>query len=68
MRALSLFLDFAKQFVPCVHPKARAVNNAALDLLAGRWFENLDDEESYERFRRRKAVARDLSEVYGCTQ
>jgi len=68
MRAFSLFLDFAKQFVPCVHPKARAVNNAALDLLAGRWFENLDDEESYERFRRRMAVARDLSEVYGCTQ
>ena len=29
----SLFLDFAKQFVPCVHPEARAVNNAALDLL-----------------------------------
>ena len=34
MRAFSLFLDFAKQFVPCVHPKARVVNNAALDLLA----------------------------------
>jgi len=29
----SLFLDLAKQFVPCVHPEARTVNNAALDLL-----------------------------------
>jgi len=28
-------------------------------LCQGRWFENLDDEESYERFRRREAVARD---------
>ncbi|KAG2542407.1 cyclin-SDS-like [Panicum virgatum] len=64
----SLFLDFAKQFVPCVHPEARTVNNAALDLLTGRRFEDLDDEESYERFRRRErreAVARDYTEVYG---
>lgn len=64
----SLFLDFAKQFIPCVHPEARAVNNAALDLLTGRRFEDLDDEESYERFRRRErreAVARDYTEVYG---
>jgi len=29
----SRFLDLVKQFVPCVHPEARAVNNAALDLL-----------------------------------
>ena len=29
----SLFLDFAEQFVPCVHPKARAVTSTALDLL-----------------------------------
>ncbi|CAL4929899.1 unnamed protein product [Urochloa decumbens] len=64
----SLFLDFAQQFVPCVHPEARGVNNAALDLLTGRRFEDLDDEESYERFRRRErreAVARDYTEVYG---
>jgi hypothetical protein len=33
-----LFLDFANQFVPCVHPEARAVNNAALDLLTVSWF------------------------------
>ncbi|XP_066388461.1 cyclin-SDS-like [Miscanthus floridulus] len=63
----SLFLDFAKQFVPCVHPKACAVSSTALDLLTGRRFEDLDDEESYERFRRRErreAVARDYTEVY----
>ncbi|CAN6290168.1 unnamed protein product [Urochloa humidicola] len=64
----SLFLDFAEQFVPCVHPEERAINNAALDLLTGRRFEDLDDEESYERFRRRErreVVARDYTEVYG---
>ncbi|KAG2553654.1 cyclin-SDS-like isoform X2 [Panicum virgatum] len=64
----SRFLDLVKQFVPCVHPEARAVNNAALDLLTGRRFEDLDDEESYERFRRRErreAIARDYTEVYG---
>ena len=34
----------------------------------GRRFEDLDDEESYERFRRRErreVVARDYTEVYG---
>ncbi|CAN6295939.1 unnamed protein product [Urochloa humidicola] len=64
----SLFLDFAQQFVPCMHPEARGVNNAALVLLTGRRFEDLDDEESYERFRRRErreAIARDYTEVYG---
>lgn len=63
----SLFLDFAKQFVPCVHPKTCAVTSTALDLLTGRRFEDLDDEETYERFRRRErreAVARDYTEVY----
>ncbi|WVZ56082.1 hypothetical protein U9M48_006662 [Paspalum notatum var. saurae] len=63
----SLFLDFAKQFVPCVHPEARAAADAAFDLLSGRRFEDLDDEESYVRFRRRErreAVARDYIEVY----
>jgi hypothetical protein len=37
-------------------------------LCQGRRFEDLDDEESYERFRRRErreAVARDYTEVYG---
>ena len=36
-------------------------------LCQGRRFEDLDDEESYERFRRRErreAVARDYTEVY----
>ncbi|XP_062210425.1 cyclin-SDS-like [Phragmites australis] len=63
----SIFLAFANQFVPCVHPKARAVTDAALDLLPEKRFEDLDDEESYERFRRRErreAVARDYTEVY----
>ncbi|KAJ1298163.1 hypothetical protein BS78_01G432700 [Paspalum vaginatum] len=63
----SLFLDFAKQFVPCVHPKARAAADATFDLLSGRRFVDLDDEESYERFRRRErreAVALDYTEMY----
>ncbi|KAL6648536.1 hypothetical protein ACP70R_012760 [Stipagrostis hirtigluma subsp. patula] len=63
----SFFLAFAEQFVPCAHPKACADTNVALDLLSGKRFENLDDEESYERFRRRErreAVARDYTEVY----
>ncbi|XP_020399264.1 cyclin, N-terminal domain containing protein isoform X3 [Zea mays] len=66
----SLFLDFAKQFVPCLHPKPCTVTSSTLDLLTGRRFEDLDDEESYERFRRRErreAVARDFTEVCSST-
>ncbi|KAG8074112.1 hypothetical protein GUJ93_ZPchr0006g43689 [Zizania palustris] len=59
----SLFLAFAKQFVP----KAQAVTDGAL--LSGKRFEDLklDEEESYERFRRcerRGVVARDYTDVY----
>ncbi|XP_062216336.1 cyclin-SDS-like isoform X2 [Phragmites australis] len=63
----SIFLAFAKQFVPCVHPKSRDVTDAALDFLSGKRFEDLDDEESYERFRRREqrgVVALDYTEMY----
>uniref|UniRef100_A0A0D9VRF3 Cyclin-like domain-containing protein n=1 Tax=Leersia perrieri TaxID=77586 RepID=A0A0D9VRF3_9ORYZ len=61
----SLFLAFAEQFVPYTHPKTPADTDVAL--LAGKRFEDLDNEESYERFRRRErreAVARDYTEVY----
>lgn len=63
----SLFLNSAEQFVPCLHPKARVVTDVTLNLLTGKRFEDLDDEESYERFRRRErreAMARDYTEVY----
>ncbi|CAM0872077.1 unnamed protein product [Alopecurus aequalis] len=62
----TLFLDYAKQFVPCTHPKAHAVADVATT--EGKRFEDLDDEESYEQFRqreRRGVVARDYTEVYG---
>ncbi|KAG8096958.1 hypothetical protein GUJ93_ZPchr0013g37958 [Zizania palustris] len=61
----SLFLAFAEQFVPCTHPETHAVTDHAL--LAGKRFENLDDEESYERYRqreRRGVVAHDYTDVY----
>ncbi|KAF0900626.1 hypothetical protein E2562_033142 [Oryza meyeriana var. granulata] len=61
----SLFLAFAEQFVPCTHPKTPAVTDVYL--LAGKIFEDLDNEESYERFRWREqqgVVARDYTEVY----
>ncbi|KAF8673811.1 hypothetical protein HU200_048567 [Digitaria exilis] len=63
----NLFLNFAERFVRCVHPQAHARTNAAHDFLTGRRFEDLDDEESYERFRRRErceAVACDYTGAY----
>ncbi|KAE8793450.1 cyclin-SDS-like [Hordeum vulgare] len=64
----SLFLDYAKQFVPCVQHKAHAVAVADADAIR-EWkqFDDLEDEESYERFRqreRRGVVACDYTEVY----
>ncbi|XP_040378181.1 cyclin-SDS-like isoform X2 [Oryza brachyantha] len=61
----SLFLAFAEQFVSCPHPKTPAVTDVAVR--TGKRFEDLDNEESYERFRRRErrgVVARDYIEVY----
>ncbi|XP_014753096.1 cyclin-SDS-like isoform X3 [Brachypodium distachyon] len=63
----SLFLAFAEQFVPCAHTKAHAV--ADVPIPEGKRFEDLDDEETYERFRRRErrgVVACDYTEVYIC--
>uniref|UniRef100_A0ACD5X0Q2 Uncharacterized protein n=1 Tax=Avena sativa TaxID=4498 RepID=A0ACD5X0Q2_AVESA len=61
----SFFLDFAKQFVPCALPKAHVA--ADFDMPEGKRFEDVDDEESYVRFRqreRRGVVACDYTEVY----
>uniref|UniRef100_J3M9W6 Cyclin C-terminal domain-containing protein n=1 Tax=Oryza brachyantha TaxID=4533 RepID=J3M9W6_ORYBR len=48
----SLFLAFAEQFVSCPHPKMPAVTDIAV--LTGKRFKDLDNEESYERFRQRE--------------
>ncbi|KAK3150923.1 hypothetical protein QOZ80_3AG0239440 [Eleusine coracana subsp. coracana] len=63
----SIFLAFAEQFVPCVHPRAHVAIDPTPDLLPGKRFEDLDDEESYERFRRRErrgVLAFDYTEAY----
>uniref|UniRef100_A0A0E0KAR6 Uncharacterized protein n=1 Tax=Oryza punctata TaxID=4537 RepID=A0A0E0KAR6_ORYPU len=63
----SLFLALAEQFVPFTHPKTPTATDVALLAGEGKRFEDLDNEESYERFRRRErrgAVACDYIEVY----
>uniref|UniRef100_A0A0E0GJ52 Uncharacterized protein n=1 Tax=Oryza nivara TaxID=4536 RepID=A0A0E0GJ52_ORYNI len=63
----SLFLALAEQFVPFTHPKTPTATDVALQAGEGKRFEDLDNEVSYERFRRRErrgVVARDYIEVY----
>ncbi|KAF7041654.1 hypothetical protein CFC21_051419 [Triticum aestivum] len=62
----SLFIDYAKQFVPCVQHKAHAVADA-VPIPEWKQLDDLEDEESYEQFRRRErrgVVACDYTEVY----